>query len=327
MTNQAASRPRTLGTPPESEILEASGLEGRESMTRKSKKDEERGYAEPFLSGLIQYSALVEDEGPDFWIVRENLPRIGLEVVTYHPVIQGAIAGRPRKAIEALWWDKLLPILEAERRTRPSLVNLAVRIALNDPQMVPRPDQVALAHELIAVMEALAGQPDIAHHDIGAAFVTRSDISTMGTNRLLRDFLFLPQEEYPLSAKYIKAFRANRFDLVDWPPMTSLDAQWGWLGLPGGESSRTIMKKIDDARDYDVTGSALWLLVVFETHGDIHSHVMPHASEDLQRLRVEREQAGIDLNNMPFTQIWLYSASSRERRILVGNALVDTTTA
>jgi hypothetical protein len=89
-------------------------------MTTESQKQAEERYVRMLLDGITEYTSVEAGEKPDFRVRRAGAPDLALEVTEYHPTAEG-LEGVRRSAVEARWWKELEPVLERERRAKPSL--------------------------------------------------------------------------------------------------------------------------------------------------------------------------------------------------------------
>ena len=81
-------------------------------------------------------------------------------------------------------------------------------------------------------------------------------------------------------------------------------------------SLRILEGKAKKARDYDLAGAELWLLVVCETHGDVESHIFPQGEDSVAVLDAQIRETGFDFAMGPFAEVWLLSAfTGNQRRI------------
>lgn len=100
-------------------------------MTRPSKKEHERRLATRFLAGFVDYTAIDDHERPDLRIRRVE-GDIALEVTEYHSQTPEGATGRPRVAVEAVWWRRFAPIIENERRVNPGLKSVMAHFRFGD---------------------------------------------------------------------------------------------------------------------------------------------------------------------------------------------------
>lgn len=274
-------------------------------MTREMQKETEKRYAEGFLDGFIEYASIDNSgERPDLWIRRAPPPDVGLEVTEYHPDPEGK--GRcSRVALESRWWKGLESLIERERRARPSLEGVKVRLSFKDPRLPRDKEHSALVHELIGVIEAAASHLKSSSHDVSVDFASRDTIARLGAR--VDDDLFLPAEDWPLAVKHLAWLTVSRWPSIEWPSMTCQDVAAAWVGPQVEKLCRILKGKADLARTYDLAGAPLWLLIVCETFGDLQSHIFPGDASEIAALAVGVEEAGFDFHSAPFNEVWLYS--------------------
>jgi hypothetical protein len=281
-------------------------------MTTELQKKVERGYVDQFRKAHPSWSEIVEGEKPDFRIRRASGGDIGLEVVEYHADSQD-VPGQKRVAIEARWWKGLWPLLEQERQTLDGLRGVGVHLQFNEARIPDKRDHQDLACEmmqviLLAAARAVPGRP--------ADVVFGPQATIEEANRLVPDYYFLPEERWPLTSKNVSTLSVSRSPIDAWVPWNCLNVMGAWVGPDKSELARILEGKAKKARDYDLAGAELWLLVVCETHGDVESHIFPQGEDSVAVLETKIRETGFDFAIGTFAAVWLLSAfTGSQRRI------------
>jgi hypothetical protein len=247
-------------------------------MTRQAKKEAEERQVKAFLKDLIDFTALDADEPPDFWIRRP--PDIALEVTEYHPLAAEGQTGKTRVEVEATWWKYLEPVIDRERMARPSLKNVQVHLGFEDTWL-PRKNQcAAVAKALVAAVEAAASCPRFDGGDTEIEFDNQQLCDSRGS--YLEGTILLPEANWPDASRRLRSLSISRQGMVDWMPWNCLNATTAWLAADVEEFRRILKAKTKAAKNYNLGGVPLWLLIVCDINddgdqvkGDLSSHIFP----------------------------------------------------
>jgi hypothetical protein len=283
-------------------------------MTTESKKQKEERYVRTLLEGMIQFTSIEAGERPDFWIRCSTEPDFAVEVTEYHPEAQG-IQGVPRKEVESRWRDELHPVLDQERRSKPSLLDVRVHLGFSDKKLPGRRLHKGLAQELVSLVEDVASRLTAPGQDAEVVLLSRSDlervVKTIGPHS--GDIVFRAKEDWPQVSEHLSFLTVTRWWGVVWPPWGYPELECAWLGPDTTEFRRILDGKARLASKYDLGGASLWLLIVCEDFGDLQSHVFPRDASDFEQLVVAFQKSGLDFQASPFSQVWLLSAFSGGR--------------
>jgi hypothetical protein len=194
------------------------------------------------------------------------------------------------------------PVLDRERRARPSLQDIQVSLGFTDRKLPRTSEHAALARELVRVVEVVAPHPMLSAHGMDVVFLPRDTILRAGSQ--FYDVIFLATEDWPQASKHLSWLKVSRWWGLTWPPWQCPDITCAWLGPEVEELRRVLEGKASKARNYNLGGSPLWLLVVCEVSGDLQSHIFPRLAELLTGL----QETGFDFPGGPFSEVWLLSA-------------------
>jgi hypothetical protein len=280
-------------------------------MTTEAQKQAETNYVKMFLNGNFEYTRLDTGAKPDFWVRRSSGADIGLEVIEYHPPAQG-VQGRVRRAeVESRWWKGIWPILDRERRAMPSLESVHVHLGFTDRRLPRNSEHEALSRELVHAIEAAASQLTQPFSNSEVVFLPQDTIPQVGN--AWGDDVLLAAEEWPLAARHMNSLRVSVWPGVPWPPWQCREVAGAWVGPEMEELCRDLEKKAAKARNYDLGGRPLWLLIVCDVFGDVQSHIFPRTDADVAELVTGLEETGFDFQGSPFSEVWLLSAFSGGR--------------
>jgi hypothetical protein len=278
-------------------------------MATESKKQNEERYARNLLDGMVNYKSLDACECPDFWVRCGSLPDIALEVTEYHPQAQGAPDVR-RTAVESRW-GKIEKILDRERRARPSLQHIHLRLNFKDKGLPRQNEHQAFAFELIRLVEEVAAKSVHPDHEIKIAFLPKSSFASLGGK--LGGFDFFAEEDWPQVSKQLSGLHISYNPELPWLPWCCMNVAGAWVGPEEVEFLRIFNTKAAKAPSYNLQGSPLWLLVVCNLFHDLQSHIFPQDDDDLATLLAQLGELGFDFENGPFNQVWLLSAAGKNR--------------
>jgi hypothetical protein len=280
-------------------------------MTTEAKKQAEERYARMLLDGLCEYDSIERGpERPDLWVRRSPTPDIALEVTEYHPLADGW-PGSPRREVESRWWDGLAPAIEQERRARPALQDVRVRIGFKDARLPRRRVHAPLAAELVRLVEVVVPELAALPADTNVVLLAREDLARVPARA--GNILFRAAEDWSLVAEHVSFLRACRWFGLRWPPWGCPESEGAWPSPVVEQLRRDLQRKADAAKGYQLDGARLWLLLVSEVDGDLQSHIFPRTDDDMAGLRAAVEATGFDFQNGPFSEVWLLSAFSGGR--------------
>jgi hypothetical protein len=276
-------------------------------MTTEIQKEKEERCVKAFLAGLTDYTSIECRERPDFVVRRDTASDFALEVTEYHQEVEDL--GIPTSAFEARWWKELEPLLEQERKARPTLEDVVAHLQFHGPELPKKGVQPKLASELVRLVERVASEVMV--QDIEVVFATRDTIATVGTN--WGDCLFLANEDWPLASRCLNMLRVSRRTGLKGLPWICQNVAAAWIAPSEDEFRRVLEGKALKAQGYSLGGRPLWLLIVCEVHGDLQSHVFPRNDFDLAQLEETLQATGFDFQHSPFNEVWLFSAFSGTR--------------
>ena len=151
-------------------------------------------------------------------------------------------------------------------------------------------------------------------------FAPRAQIKSFGD--FDDDTVFLPQEDWPDLARRLESLIVSRH-ILEWPSWDCQNASTAWVGPDVVEFKRILEDKTNAAEGYALGGLPLWLLIVCdavedggESHGDLSSHIFPRNEAEEDHLDDVLRQTGFNFQDGPFTQVWLFSNFTKERRRL-----------
>jgi hypothetical protein len=279
-------------------------------MTTKAKKEEEERYARKFLDGHIAYTSIDPGERPDFWVRRGTAPDVALEVTRYHPEAQD-VSGVRRREIESRWHDSLEPILDQGRRSVASLQEIRVFLGFQDQRLPRHEEHAALAQELVRLVEHVATLATPHGQTISVVWLDRAELANLPGQ--LGEMRLVAKEDWPETSKHLSFLKVSRWTGVGWPPWGCPAVDAAFASPTEVELRRVLDGKATKARDYELNGAPLWLLVVCESHGDLQSHIFPRNDEDLAQFAATLDEAGFDFQGGPFDEVWLLSAFTGAR--------------
>jgi hypothetical protein len=287
-------------------------------MTRPSKKEHERRLARRFLEGL-DHTSLDDDEKPDFR-VRRVAGDFALEVREYHSQTAEGDTGKSRLRAEVFWWRHVGPTVDSERQTRPDLKNVQAHFRFKDTHLPDKSEGPAVARALVGAIAAAVADPRFTGSEAAVEFVPRAQLPPFGSFE--DGTVFLPEEDWPDIAERLASLEVSRYPL-EWPSWDCQNATTAWVGPEVGEFKRILEEKAEAAKGYTLGGLPLWLLIVCDavecggdSHGDLSSHIFPRNEVEADRIADVLRQTGFDFQTGPFTEVWLFSDFTRERRRL-----------
>ena len=128
----------------------------------------------------------------------------------------------------------------------------------NDARIPDKRDHQALARELMQVIQ-LAAARAVPGRPADVVFGPQATIEK--ATHLVPDYHFLPEEKWPLTSKYVSSLSVSRWPIDAWMPWNCLNVMGAWVGADKNEFARILEGKAKKARDYDLAGVELWLVV------------------------------------------------------------------
>jgi hypothetical protein len=273
-------------------------------MTRSIQKTKEKQHAELFLHGLVEYKQLDDGEAPDFWVRRDGRVDFGLEITEYHPPAEGCRQAR-RCEIEARWREEIWPKLDSERRKLQSLEEIAVDFHFRDPRLPQGREHALLVQELIQAVSKFAHDVNPYGNGIEVCFGPSETVKRAGGH--LGRWRFLPDDEWPCSARHISSLAIRLWPGLHWPPWNCPLLDAAWPSPVAEEFVKVLCNKASKFTPRSKSDLPIWLLIVCETQNDLQSHSVPSNPQDAKHLVEAIEQCGFAFNKSPFEQVWLLS--------------------
>jgi hypothetical protein len=233
---------------------------------------------------------------PDVRVIQDGSPALDIEVREYH-------AEADRVGVEKRW-HQLRAVIDDLIKQRPTLKGVALLPIFQNHRIPSRRHHQEIGDELTRCAEFVVKQGRL---DQGGRKLSFQDWVPAGTCLAMSPpWLHLPASEWPTLAKHVSAVTISRIAFSGYLPCNNPQAQTAYSSPYAGAFLTILEEKEDRVHaairkgTYSKAESALWLLVVCNTRGDLGSSIFG----DWQ-LKSSVAECGFDFEKSVFEEIWL----------------------